>query len=107
VARREKAASITDAPMSLDEERRIRTTRYIVMMSVRAFLVIACGVLVIVEAPYLFIWLPLGVLGMVLLPWLAVLFANDRLVQRPGRFNKHQRRVETLEAPEHRMIDTE
>ena len=107
MARREKAASITDAAMSLDEERRIRTIRYIVMMSIRALLVIVCGILVIVDAPYMVVWLPLGVVGMALLPWLAVLLANDRLAQKPGRFTKPQRKAQTLEAHDRRMIDSE
>ncbi|MEU5153254.1 DUF3099 domain-containing protein [Glycomyces sp. NPDC021274] len=107
MARREKATSITDAAMSLDEERRYRTIRYVVMMSIRAVLVIVLGILVMNEAPLLWLWLALGVAGMALLPWLAVLLANDRLVRKPGMFTKHQRQAKTLEAPEHRMIDSE
>jgi hypothetical protein len=107
VARREKATSITDAAMSLDEERRYRTIRYVVMMSIRGVLVIVIGILVMAEAPLLWLWLALGVVGMAVLPWLAVLLANDSLVRKPGKFTKHQRRAQTLEAPEHRMIDSE
>jgi hypothetical protein len=107
VARREKATSITDAAMSLEEERRYRTIRYVVMMSIRGLLVIVLGILAIAEAPMVWLWLPLGVIGMAVLPWLAVLPANDRLVRKPGVFTRHQRRAHTLEAPEHRMIDSE
>jgi hypothetical protein len=107
VARREKATSITDATMSLEEERRYRTIRYVVMMSIRGMLVIALGILVMAEAPLLWLWLVIGVIGMALLPWLAVLLANDRLARKPGVFTRHQRRARTLEAPEHRMIDSE
>jgi hypothetical protein len=107
VARREKATSITDAAMSLEEERRYRTIRYVVMMSIRAVLVVVLGILVMAEAPLLWLWLAIGVAGMALLPWLAVLLANDRLVRKPGLFTRHQRRAPTVEAPEHRMIDSE
>jgi Flp pilus assembly protein TadB len=108
VARREKATSITDAAMSLDEERRIRTTRYVVMMSIRGVLVIVCGILVMAEVPLLWLWLIFGVAGMAVLPWLAVLLANDRLAKRkPSRFARHHKRAQPLEAPEHRMIDSE
>jgi hypothetical protein len=100
--------SITDAEMSIEDERRIRTTRYIVMMSIRVVLVILCGVLVMADAPYLLVWLPLCAVAMAVLPWLAVLLANDRLAKKPpSRFARHQRRAQTLEAPAHRMIDSE
>jgi cyanate permease len=108
VGRREKATSITDAAMSLEEERRIRTTRYVVMMSIRGVLVIVCGILVMAEVPLLWLWLIFGVAGMALLPWLAVMLANDRLAKpRPSRFTRHQRKARALDAPEQRMIDSE
>ncbi|WP_307792884.1 DUF3099 domain-containing protein [Glycomyces niveus] len=107
MARREKATSITDAAMSLDEERRYRTIRYVVMMSIRGLLVIVLGILVMAEAPLLWLWLALGIVGMAVLPWLAVLLANDRLARKPGVFTRHQRRAKTLDPPEHRMIDSE
>nr|QZD57911.1 DUF3099 domain-containing protein [Glycomyces sp. TRM65418] len=93
--------------MSLDEERRIRTIRYVAMMSIRGLLVLVCGILVMAEAPLLWLWLLLGVAGMAILPWLAVMLANDRLATKPGRFTRHHRKARTLEAPEHRMIDSE
>ncbi|MCH7232653.1 DUF3099 domain-containing protein [Glycomyces sp. L485] len=108
MGRREKATVITDAQMSPDEELRIRTIRYVVMMSIRALLVIACGVLVIVKAPLLWLWLPLGLVGMAVLPWLAVLLANDRLAKdKRSLFVRHERRAQDLPAPEHRMLDSE
>ena len=104
--------------MSRDEELRIRTTRYVVMMMIRALLVVVCGVLVMVEAPMLWLWVPLGLLGMALLPWLAVSLANDRLTKgRRGSFTRRRGPTEStpgLEtAPEsrsepgHRKIDSE
>ncbi|WP_026931145.1 DUF3099 domain-containing protein [Glycomyces tenuis] len=108
MGRREKAVAITDVELSPDEELRIRTIRYVVMMSIRALLVIVCAVLVMVEAPLLWLWLPLGLVGMAVLPWLAVLLANDRLPKdKRSAFVRHRRRAEHLPAPEHRMIDSE
>ncbi len=107
VGRREKTAVITDAAISLEEERRYRTIRYVVMMSIRAFLVILLGILVMLDVPLLWLWLLFGVAGMAVLPWLAVLLANDRVVKRPGSFFHRQRRAETLQAPDRPMIDSE
>ncbi|MCD0443824.1 DUF3099 domain-containing protein [Glycomyces sp. A-F 0318] len=105
---RQKAVNITDAVMSVEDERRIRTTRYIVMMSIRIVLVVLCGVLVMADAPFLVVWLPLCAVGMAVLPWLAVLLANDRLAkEKPPRFGGRGRRARTLEAPERPMIDSE
>jgi uncharacterized membrane protein len=69
--------------------------------------VIVLGILVMAEAPLLWLWLALGIVGMAVLPWLAVLLANDRLARKPGVFTRHQRRAKTLDPPEHRMIDSE
>ena len=108
MGRREKATVITDAEMSPDEELRIRTIRYVVMMSIRGLLVITCGILVIVEAPLLWLWLPLGLVGMAVLPWLAVLLANDRLAKdKRSVFVRHRQSARRLPAPQHRMIDSE
>ncbi|GAB3644631.1 DUF3099 domain-containing protein [Glycomyces tarimensis] len=108
MGRREKATVITDAQMSPDEELRIRTIRYVVMMSIRALLVVVCGLLVIVEAPLLWLWLPLGLVGMAALPWLAVMLANDRLAKdKRSLFVRHRQSAKRLPTPDHRMIDTE
>lgn len=69
---------ITDAARSQDDQLRSRQTRYIVMMSIRAVCLVVGAVLVGAEAPLLWLWLPLCGVGMVLVPWLAVLLANDR-----------------------------
>lgn len=69
---------ITDAPENPAVERRRREIRYVVMMSIRALCLIVAAVLVSVRPPLLGLWLVLCVAGMVLLPWLAVILANDR-----------------------------
>ena len=69
---------ITDADRSQAEQLRSRQVRYVVMMSIRGVCLLAAAVLVGVKAPLLWLWLPLCLLGMVLIPWLAVILANDR-----------------------------
>jgi hypothetical protein len=69
---------ITDAERSRDEELRSRQIRYLIMMSIRAVCLIVAAVLVSTKVPLLPLWLILCVAAMVLLPWLAVILANDR-----------------------------
>ena len=69
---------ITDAPENPDRERRRREIRYVLMMITRALCLIAAAVLVSTKPPLLGLWLALCVTGMVVLPWLAVILANDR-----------------------------
>ncbi|MEU6859133.1 DUF3099 domain-containing protein [Glycomyces sp. NPDC046736] len=108
MGRREKTTVITDASLSLEEERRFRTIRYVLMMSIRGALVIVCGILVMNDVPYLLLWLAIGVVGMAALPWLAVLLANDRVVRRQGgSFFHRQRKAPVLETPTRPMIDSE
>jgi len=81
---------ITDAKISQEEELRRRERRYILMMGLRALCLILGGVLVMLKVPLLVIWLPLCGLGMVLLPWLAVILANDRPPQDKYRLKRHR-----------------
>lgn len=69
---------ITDAERSPEEQFRSRQIRYVTMMGLRAACLVAGAVLVSVHPPLLGLWLVLCALGMVLLPWFAVLIANDR-----------------------------
>lgn len=48
------------------------------MMSVRVGCLIVGAVLVTAEVPLLWLWLSICAVGMILVPWLAVLLANDR-----------------------------
>lgn len=73
-----RPALITDAEHSQDDQLRRREIRYIVMMSFRALCVLAAAILVGTHAPLLWLWIPICVVGMLLVPWLAVLLANDR-----------------------------
>jgi hypothetical protein len=68
---------ITDAGQSPGDQLRHRQRRYVAMMSVRIGCLIVGAVLVTVEAPLLWLWLSICGVGMILVPWLAVLLAND------------------------------
>lgn len=92
---------ITDAPRSQDDQLRSRQVRYLVMMAIRALCLIVGAVLVGVEAPLLWLWLPLCAVGMVLIPWLAVLIANDRPAKERHRLRarRGERRAAEVPAP--------
>src|SRR5262245_13319290 len=78
VRRDRKPVLITDAAESPERELRRREIRYVTMMLTRALCLVA-GALVVTSKPPLWpLWLILCVVGMVLLPWLAVIIANDR-----------------------------
>ncbi|PZM92613.1 MAG: hypothetical protein DIU79_11650 [Actinobacteria bacterium] len=83
---------ITDAADSQDDQLHSRQTRYLVMMAIRGSCLILGAVLVSVKAPMLWLWLPLCGVGMVLVPWLAVLIANDRPPREKYRWLRRWRR---------------
>jgi len=68
---------ITDARPSPERQVRSREIRYLAMMGVRVLCLVVAGVLVSSRVPLLWLWVPLCLVGMVVLPWLAVLLAND------------------------------
>ncbi len=82
---------ITDAAESPEVELKRRERRYILMMLLRAALLILGSVLAMLRVPLLWLWLPLCGVGMVLLPWLAVILANDRPPKEEHRFKRHRR----------------
>ncbi|MEH0936540.1 DUF3099 domain-containing protein [Micromonospora psammae] len=107
---------ITDASRSQDDQLTSRQKRYVLMMGVRVACVIVGAILVIVEAPLLWLWLPMVALGMILIPWLAVLLANDRPPKEQhrlaGRFQVNRRDETppmslTAEERPHKVIDVE
>jgi len=69
---------ITDAAQSQDDQLRRRTRRYVFMMLIRAACVVIFAVLISTRPPLLWLWVVLTGAGAVVLPWLAVLLANDR-----------------------------
>jgi hypothetical protein len=80
--RTRKAVLITDAPESPERELRRREIRYVLMMGLRAVCLVLGAVLVSTKPPLWPLWLVLCLVGMVTLPWFAVLLANDRPARR-------------------------
>ncbi|MFF5293234.1 DUF3099 domain-containing protein [Paractinoplanes globisporus] len=74
----ERPVLITDAARSQDEQFHSRQVRYVTMMGLRAACLIVGAILISAHPPLLALWLVLCVIGMVTLPWAAVLIANDR-----------------------------
>lgn len=104
---------ITGAERSQAEQLRSRQVRYVLMMSIRGVCLLVAAVLVGVKAPLLWLWLPLCLLGMVLIPWLAVILANDRPPKEQHRFRHREPGAEEVsqqalpEAPPPKTIDAE
>jgi hypothetical protein len=69
---------ITDAPEDPEKELRHREIRYVLMMLTRAGCLVGGAIVVTTKPPLWPLWLVLLIVGMVLLPWLAVILANDR-----------------------------
>jgi arginine exporter protein ArgO len=74
----ERPVLITNAAQSPSDQLRSRQIRYLSMMGLRAVCLILGAVLISVKPPLLPLWLILCALGMVFLPWAAVMIANDR-----------------------------
>lgn len=98
MAQQARPILITDAEESLDKQRHSREIRYISMMGLRALCLILAAVLAVAQVPLLPLWLGLCGLGMVLLPWMAVLIANDRPVKPEHRW-RHRPHTEAPSDP--------
>jgi uncharacterized membrane protein len=106
---------ITDASRSQDDQLNSRQKRYVLMMGIRVACLVGGAILVGTRAPLLWLWLPLCVLGMVLIPWLAVLLANDRPPKEEhrlaGRFQSRRDDTPPMALPveerPHKVIDAE
>jgi hypothetical protein len=95
--KRQHSVLITDAERSPDDQLRSRQIRYVTMMAVRALCLVVAAVLVGSNAPLLWLWVPLCVVGMVLLPWLAVIIANDRPPKEKYRLSRRLHRAQPPE----------
>jgi len=82
---------ITDAEPSLEKQRHSREIRYLAMMGLRAICLILGSILAVLQVPLLWLWLLLCGLGMVFLPWMAVIIANDRPVKPEHRWRNRPR----------------
>lgn len=78
VRRNRKPVLITDAAEDPERELRRREIRYVAMMLIRALCLIAGAIIISTKPPLWPLWLVLAVVGTVLIPWLAVILANDR-----------------------------
>lgn len=74
---------VTGAEPSQAEQLRSRQKRYLLMMGLRLVCLLAGAVAYSVKLVWL---IPICVVGMVVLPWMAVLLANDRPPLKPSRF---------------------
>jgi hypothetical protein len=100
---------ITDAGEDPEKELRRREIRYVAMMLTRALCVIGSAVIVMQKPPLWPLWAVLAVAGGVLLPWLAVVIANDRPPKRRGEPPAPTTTAGPAALPEreHRVIDHE
>jgi hypothetical protein len=73
--------------MSPAQERHRREKRYLTMMSFRAACLILATVLYSAHVGLAWLWMPVLLVGMLVLPWLAVIIANGRT--RPERTGYH------------------
>jgi Flp pilus assembly protein TadB len=102
---------ITDAPESPAHEQHSREVRYLIMMGIRALCLIVAAILVSTKPPHYGLWVIGCVIGMVLLPWLAVIIANDRRVKPEHRLSNRFHHTPSpadpraIEQQEHRVVD--
>jgi hypothetical protein len=102
VRRRSRVPQITSALPSRSEELHHREVRYAVMMSFRVLCLVAATIMVTSHVPDPALWAPLLVAGAVLIPWFAVILANDRT--RPDR---HEYRPHEATTPAQRAITSD
>lgn len=99
---------ITEAEPSQGDQLRSRQRRYLTMMGLRVLCLLGAAVAYSLHARWA---VPILIVGMVALPWMAVLIANDRPPLKPSRL--HRRSVapsgsRAIEAPASpRVIDQE
>jgi hypothetical protein len=85
---RNRPVVITDAERSQEDQLRIREVRYVLMMSIRVISVVAAVVVFTLQPPGLWVWLALCAFGMTIVPWVAVVLANDRLPKEEHRWRR-------------------
>jgi L-asparagine transporter-like permease len=81
---------ITTAEPSQEDQLRTREVRYLAMMSIRVVCLLAGAILVTTRPPLLWLWLTLCAAGMTVIPWVAVVLANDRLPKQRHRWRRHR-----------------
>jgi Flp pilus assembly protein TadB len=96
---------ITNAERSQDDQLHSREVRYFLMMTLRALCLVAAAVLAGVHAPLLWLWIPICLVGMLALPWLAVILANDRTRPRRTRLRDTPPAAPAEALPAPRAVD--
>ena len=82
--RSDRPILITEAPVNADDEYDRRRKRYLIMMTIRALCIIGAACTFIISG-----WLAAGfVVAAAVLPWSAVLIANDRPPKQELRFRR-------------------
>lgn len=81
---------ITDAQRSQEDQLHTREIRYVAMMAIRLLCLIAAAIIVSLQPPLWWLWVALCATGMILLPWIAVVLANDRLPKERHRWRRHR-----------------
>ena len=79
------AALITAAEPSQAEQLQARQKRYLIMMGTRVLCLVGAASAYGLRLMWL---VPIFVVGLVALPWMAVLIANDRPPLKPSRFRR-------------------
>jgi Flp pilus assembly protein TadB len=103
--RHDEPVLITEAQPSQEAQFRLRRRKYVIMMSTRTVCIILAAV------TYHTWWLlTIFIIGAAVLPWMAVIIANDRAPRKARRVNRYAGRPDparALEAPsgERRVID--
>ncbi|MGA8112959.1 MAG: DUF3099 domain-containing protein [Actinocatenispora sp.] len=87
-----RAVLITNAEKSHAEQLRSREIRYALMMGLRVVCLIVGALLAYARVPLWGLWSGLCVAGMVLLPWMAVIIANDRPPRQEHRLSYRMHR---------------
>ncbi|MGH3680189.1 MAG: DUF3099 domain-containing protein [Natronosporangium sp.] len=88
--RADRPVLITSAERSQEDQLRTRQTRYIAMMSIRVVCLLAAAIVISTQPPLLWLWLSLCAAGMIVIPWVAVVLANDRLPKEQHRWRRHR-----------------
>lgn len=99
--RRAEPVLITEAQVSQVDQHAARKKRYAITMLVRAICLLFAAIF------YQIVWLMiiLAVLGTIL-PWIAVIMANDRPPKKRQEVNRYQARPDRqLESRPHRVIE--
>lgn len=108
--RRPSPVVITEVEESPQAQLRSRQIKYITMMGIRLVCLILAAVVVMLDVPHALVWVGILIVGMVALPWMAVIIANDRPPKKSSKFTTRLRRAPSEPPalpppPEDRTID--